>query len=182
MRKALSILFAELARMKQAEPALAERLRFHFVGTNYAPAGRTFKVVEPLAREYGVGDLVEEISERLPYFEVLAAYRDADAILVIGSDSADYTASKLFNCVLSEKPVLAIFHRSSLVNRVAKTLPSVRLCEFGDGDGVSPGLGEGIEWALGAGRVRNPEALVRPFLAERAAQVQCELFDGVAAE
>ena len=185
MNAALSGLFRGLASLKAEDPKLAERLRLHFVGTNYAPDDRTFKVVEPIARQFGVEDLVEEQSRRIPYFEVLALYRDSDGVLVIGSDSADYTASKLFNCVLSDRPVLALFHQASLVSRVARDLPCVKLVEFSD-DAASEAyhikVTAGLRWTLETD-AHTPccDEQIGEWLAEPSTRRQCEIFDRVVA-
>jgi hypothetical protein len=119
------------------------------VGTNYSPGHRTFKVVEPLAREMGVGDMLIESSERIPYFEALSLMMESDAVLLVGSESADYTASKLFNCVLSKRPVLALFHGRSLVSRIAPKFSSVRLATFQESPGepsFARAIARGIRW------------------------------------
>jgi hypothetical protein len=130
MDPALTVLFTLLARWKKERPDLSKELRLHFVGTNYSPADRTSKVVEPLAARFGLSDLVEEHSERIPYFQALALMLESDAVLLIGSFSADYTASKFFNCVMSEKPVMALFHQQSLVSKMAPEFPSVFPASF----------------------------------------------------
>ena len=126
----LAVLFQCLARLKKSAPNFTKQLRLHFVGTNYSPAERTQKVVEPIAGEWGVADLVEEHSERIPYFEALALMVDSDAVLLIGSVAADYTASKFFNCVLSQTPVLALFNSQSLVSKLTAEFPHVKLASF----------------------------------------------------
>ena len=60
MYPVLNVFFRQLARLKKNQPDFASRLQVLFVGTNYSPAHRTYKVVEPLARECGVEDLVTE--------------------------------------------------------------------------------------------------------------------------
>src|SRR5262249_214156 len=79
----LEIFLRGLAELKGSDPRFTDALRVHFVGTDYAPAGRTFKRVEPLARKLGLHDVVQEQAERLPYFEVLSLYEQSDAILLI---------------------------------------------------------------------------------------------------
>jgi hypothetical protein len=50
----------------------------HFLGTSYAPAGRGIATIAPLATRWGLADLVEERTERLPLSLTLHAdrYRD----------------------------------------------------------------------------------------------------------
>jgi len=98
-----------------------ERIRLHFVGTSYAPAGQAVPVVRPLAEEHGLADLVEEQTARIPYAQALKCLMDADALLAIGSDDPSYTASKIYPYLLARKPLLAIYHeQSSVVDLVRK--------------------------------------------------------------
>ncbi|MEO6054261.1 MAG: glycosyltransferase, partial [Chthoniobacterales bacterium] len=115
LRKSLSGFFLSLRSWRERDPEIANKLRIHFIGTSYAPDGLGEKTVEPVAQTYGVADLVEEIPRRIPYFETLRCMLDASAIVVPGSDDAGYTASKIYPCILAEKPLLAIFHEKSSV-------------------------------------------------------------------
>jgi hypothetical protein len=113
MEKALRLLFSTLARLRSEKPEASLRVQLHFVGTSYAPSERAIKTVEPVAGEFGLKDLVDEQTARLPYFEALQALTEADALLVIGSDSPSYSASKLYPYMLAKKPLLAVLHRDS---------------------------------------------------------------------
>jgi hypothetical protein len=77
---------------------LAEKLRLAFIGTDYAPKGRGRKTVEPLAAEAGIAAQVTEQTDRVAYFVALQSMRVADFVLMIGSDDAQYTASKAAPC------------------------------------------------------------------------------------
>ena len=115
-------LFGALRRGREERPSLFDRVQMHFVGTSYAPAGEGEKTIEPIAEEYGVADAVTECTDRIPYFQSLRLLRDADHLVVPGSDNPDYTASKLYPYILSRRPVLAVFHeRSSVVDILQKT-------------------------------------------------------------
>jgi hypothetical protein len=117
MAPALKILFQGLWELRSEAPEKVRCLRLHFVGTSYAPKDRAVKTIEPLAKEYQLQDLVEESTQRVPYFEALQLLVDSDAIMLIGSNDPGYTASKLYPCVLARKPIGAIFHhQSSVVN------------------------------------------------------------------
>jgi glycosyltransferase involved in cell wall biosynthesis len=183
MMPILSALFRQLAELREAAPGFAKKLRVDFVGTNYSPAERTFKMVEPIARQYGVDDMVAETSERQPYFEALSLYEASDAVLLIGSIHGDYTASKLIPAVLSKKPILAMFHRDSLVSSIVADFPNVFLAEFADVD-EEPDFGGrlaiGIEW------LRNAEfddgsidRCLAPWSAAELTRRQAEIFDAV---
>jgi hypothetical protein len=113
LHAALRGLFESLAL--HASSALRNRLRLHFIGTSYAPAGQGIGSIAPLAEEYGLAELVEERMERLPLSLTLATLKRADALLVIGSNDPGYTASKLVPYLLARRPLLAVMHKQSLV-------------------------------------------------------------------
>jgi len=182
MDPVLEALFEVLAKVKTADPSFVERLRLSFIGTNYAPPERTRKLVEPLALAFGVGDLVEESPRRIPYFEAISRYAASDAILLMGSADADYTASKLLTCVLSNKPILALFHRWSLVSEIAARFPNVFLATF-DETPAEPDfrarVAEGIAWLRTDPR-RDAVAIAAaaaPWSAEALTRRQCAIFD-----
>src|SRR5438034_2143935 len=125
MAPVVSVLFEALSRLREREPAFMARLHLNFVGTDYASAGRAEKRVEQLAREHGVENAVEELPERRPYFEAISLYQACDGILLIGSVDSNYAPSKLFTCVLSRKPILALLHRRSLTSGIAARMPNV---------------------------------------------------------
>lgn len=110
--------FRALKLALNSRPELAGRLRIHFAGTDYAPRARARKTIESLAREAGVESVVSEQTDRLPYFEALRCLREADALLMLGSDDPGYTASRVFPYILARKPLLAVFHRQSSVIRI----------------------------------------------------------------
>jgi Glycosyl transferase 4-like domain len=118
MCTALRALFHAVS--SEFSPAKKARIRMHFIGTSYAPAGEGRPMVMPLAEDYGIGDMVDEHSARIPYSEGLACLMGADALLALGSDDPSYTASKIYPCLLARKPLLAIYHQQSSI---------VSLCE-----------------------------------------------------
>ena len=113
MRRTLNLLFGALHDVREREPARWADVRLHFIGTSYAPPDRAEKSVEPIAQACGVGDLVEERTWRVPYFEALRLLLDSEVVMVIGSDDPGYSASKLYPCLLSRKPLLALLHENS---------------------------------------------------------------------
>jgi hypothetical protein len=121
---------------------------------------------------------------RVPYLEAIAANRDSDAILLVGSVDADYTLSKLFTCILAKKPTLALFNRASLATRIAAIFPNVFVATF-DETPAEPefhaSVERGIDW------LRAPnfdpagiDAAMAPWTAEMLTQAQCGIFDRVA--
>jgi hypothetical protein len=181
MHFALNTLFGQLAALTELRPDLRSSLRLHFVGTSYAPAGRSVKSIEPVAQRFGIAEMVIEQPDRIAYFEALSLYRQSDLVLMIGSEYSDYTASKLFNCILAEKKVLALFHHDSLVTTLARQLPCVFLARFGSQAETGTFRGEvmrGLTWALTKDNYEPcDERNLSPWLAEVSTRVQCEIFD-----
>ena len=98
---------------------------------------------------------------------------------------ADYTLSKLFPCILTKKPILALFHHRSLSAQIASQFPNVFVATF-DEVPTEPQfcakVTEGVEW-LRAPKF-DPAAIdtkMAPSSAEALTQVQCNIFDQVSA-
>lgn len=115
MKPALTMLFEALKRGLADYPQLFEPLALHFIGTSYAGDQRARDTVKPVAESTGVAGRVFEQTARVPYFQSLQLARDADFLLLIGSDDPSYNASKLHTYVLSEKPLLAVVHQDSVM-------------------------------------------------------------------
>ena len=128
--------FAALARVLEKQPTLRPQLMIHFIGTCYAPKERALKTVEPLALEYGLGDVVIESTDRIPYFEALQCLLDSDALFIPGSDDPSYTASKLYPYILAKKPLLAVFHEASSVVEILKKTKAGTVVAFKTGESV----------------------------------------------
>jgi hypothetical protein len=183
MAPILTVFFETVAALQSRDPDFAARLRLDFIGTNYAPPARTYKLVEPLARPLGLQGMVAEHPERIPYFEALSAYRMSDAVLLVGSVHADYTLSKLFAAVLARKPMLALFHRRSLATRIAATFPNIFIATFEetpDEPQFRTRIAEGLAWLRSP--AFDPAAIdlkIEPWSAQALTQVQCAVFDRV---
>ena len=131
MGPAMRCLFGGLRILRERNPALAARLRLHFVGTSYA-AGGAAKRVEPIAEEFGVSGLVRETTARVPYLDSLQLLLDAAGLLIIGTSEPHYTASKIYPYALAAKPILAIFHEQSSAVSSLSALTPARILTFGE--------------------------------------------------
>jgi len=120
MALALTVVFRAFRRFRAAEPARAAKVRFHFIGTSYAPPPLGREFVAPIARAEGVGDAVAEHCYRVPYFDALYYLSRAHALVAVGSDDPSYSASKIFPYILARRPLLLVFHRRSPVLRFAE--------------------------------------------------------------
>lgn len=181
MRPALAALFAALAKLRAANSSALDSLKLHFVGTSYAPPGRAVETVRPVAAEFGVADLVEEYTSRVPYHESLRLMVDADLVLLVGSTDASYTASKLYPCILSGRPILAIFHERSSVVSIMRECRAGRCVEFGDDRAPDADeVANAIEWGLAAPRDHGPSldaAAFSKYTARAMTQRLCAVFD-----
>jgi hypothetical protein len=109
----LESFLAGLAALKARSPDAAARLRVHFVGTGSSPDDPGGHQVRPRAERAGVGDIVDEHPQRIGYVDALNHQTRSDAVLVLGSTEAHYTPSKVFQAMLSRRPVFAMLHKDS---------------------------------------------------------------------
>ncbi|MFK0734706.1 MAG: hypothetical protein ACFKPT_01380 [Gloeotrichia echinulata GP01] len=183
MAFSLRTLFLGIQSERQHNPDLWKSVKLHFVGTNYAPDDKTFKTVEPIAQELGVADLVEEYPHRVPYFEALQILVDSDAIMLIGSDDAGYTASKLYPCILARKPILAIFHQQSSVVDILYGCQAGRAVTFTSSnqpEELVPDVVAQLTWLLSLPVRHEPEtnwSAFKPYTAQEMTRKQCQIFD-----
>lgn len=122
MALAARAIFEALARGRAERPDLFDRVRMHFIGTDYAADDRAKKTLQPIAEACGVGAFVHEYPARVSYFTALHLLREADMLVLPGSTDPAYTASKLYPYILARRPLLAVFNRqSSVVDVLEKT-------------------------------------------------------------
>jgi hypothetical protein len=133
MIAALRALFESIRLGRQSAPELYKRVRMHFVGTTYAPKAEGLYQVLPIAREYGVDDIVEERPGRVQHLDAIQILLDSDALVVVGSEAPHYTASKIFPYILAAKPLLAIFHEESSAVKLLQETCAGNAVTFGTG-------------------------------------------------
>ncbi|MBP0581175.1 glycosyltransferase [Labrys sp. LIt4] len=178
------VLFKGLAEMRARQPGLAARLRLHFIGTsNQANDSETFSIL-PLAEAEGVADLVAEIPRRLAYAEALGLMAGSHGLLLVGSDEAHYTASKIYPALLTKRPYLSLFHRLSGAHALLAAAGGGIHFSFTDANGLA-GLPQDI--ATGLERLAlDPASLgqsrqdrLEPFSARAIAGRYAAIFDGL---
>ena len=183
MSTSLYTLFFGMYRLRQNAFLTQHKIKLHFVGTSYAPPDRAVKTVEPIAAQLGLSDLVEERTQRIPYFEALQVLVESDAILLMGSDDPGYTASKLYPCVLAQKPILAIFHQASSVVKILQQCQAGAAVTFETGDrpqDLLPMMEHHLKQWLNFPEGYQPQTNWRAFQAYTAVEMtrkQCEIFD-----
>jgi hypothetical protein len=180
MEFALRAFFLALKRHAAERPDVSDKLRVHFIGTDYAPKERARKTIEPLARELGVGELVIEETDRLPYFHTLRCLKDAQALFIPGSDDPGYTASKVYPYVLARKPLLAVFHRNSSVVDVLRTTGAGRVVTFGDDHNLNEVADEIYRQWFAQRPLPAPQTnwnAFSPYTAREMTRTLCDVFD-----
>jgi hypothetical protein len=131
MWTALRMVFAALRTGLRESPELFRKVQLHFIGTDYAPAERARKTIEPLAEWLGASGHVQEHPPRVPYFEALQLLSDAHMLLLPGSDDPQYTPSKLYPYILAGRPLLAILHEKSGACEVIRSTNAGSVVTFG---------------------------------------------------
>ncbi len=115
-----------------------DSIEFHFIGTGKTPNDPNGYNIRPTAEKYGLWQkVVFEYPKRIPYLDVLIHLEAADAIFVLGSTEAHYTPSKVYQGVLSGKPVFAILHEASSAAQVLTKSKAGRVMPFGGEHEVS---------------------------------------------
>ena len=145
----LDAFLAGLRSLKEHDPAAAARLRVHFVGTGTSPDDPNGHRVLPRARAAGVDDIVDEHPQRIGYVDALTHLGRSNAVLVLGSTEPHYTPSKVFQAMLSRRPVLALLHEaSSAVDMVRRTRAGTVLTLTGDRLPLPAEVARGIQQTM----------------------------------
>ena len=142
MTFAMSVLFRAFKLYLRENPAEAKKIRFHFIGTDYAPPplGRAWAL--PIAAAEGVTDYVNEHCYRVKYFDALYYLSNADALVGVGSNDPTYAASKIFPYVVARRPLVLIYHERSLVLELARRVSAGVRFQFSGPDDIDILAGE----------------------------------------
>ena len=182
MRIAATILFRALR-----ECAADGRPPVHlsFVGTDYAPATKARKTLAPIADAEGIGAMITEQPERVPYFEGLRLLRDAHFLVILGSDDPEYSPSKVYPYILARRPIVAVLHAANPVADVLTRTRAGLVVTFRNEGDVARTASD-LAGRLGEFVSRLPVepeinwAAFEPFSARELTRRQCELFDASA--
>jgi hypothetical protein len=181
MSMSLAIIFRAFKKFLAVRPDEAQRVRFHFIGTDYAPRPLGREWAMPVARAEGVEAYVSEHCYRVPYFDALYYLINADALLGVGSNDPTYSASKIYPYVLAMRPMLLIFNELSPVMAIASKLKCGLQYAFDDSsdmDSVAQEVAD--EWFI-KGRMKEFRApdmeAFMPYTAEAMTRKLAECFD-----
>ncbi len=182
MARSFALLCRTLAHLRRDRPGLVENVTIALSGTMLGwREGEQCHLAE-IAREHGLGDLVEEDPRRLSYRRSLEALAGADGALILGVDEQGYMPSKLFSYAASGKPLLACVHRDGPACRALRRDPvlghALWFSATGDMplDAASAALGAYLDEVI-ARRSVDRAAALQPFLAPAMAERHAELFE-----
>lgn len=113
MQDAARLLFTAFKELLFNNPEAYASFRFHFIGTSYAPKGEGDPSFMPIAKEMNLEEYVLEQTNRIGFYESIRTLQEADALVVMGSNDPQYTASKIYPYILAQKPLLGIFNSQS---------------------------------------------------------------------
>ncbi len=89
-------------------------VEIHFIGTGKSINDFTNHCVKDMASLYGIWEsVIFEHPKRIPYLDVLAHLSASNGILIIGSTEAHYSPSKLYQALLSNRPIFALLNKES---------------------------------------------------------------------
>lgn len=109
----LDSLFAQVKELRSSGK-WDHDIRFYFIGTG----SYQHKSIAEYAADHGIDDIVTEDRSRRPFLHILHYLGKAHRVMIIGSTEEHYTASKTYQSLLSERPVLAMFHEHSTATQV----------------------------------------------------------------
>lgn len=90
----------------------------------YLGTGHSSLPILSLARDLGIAHRVYEFPNRIPYLEVLQLLRNVHGCMIIGSPEPHYSASKVFQSILSGRPIFSLLHRDSEAMQILKACSS----------------------------------------------------------
>lgn len=142
-------------------------LQFIYIGT-----GRPDQPIQKLAKEEGLHHHVQEHPERISFIEVQQILRSAQAPMVIGSPEAHYSASKVFQCILTGRPVFSVLHKNSEAATILKQcgLGQTLATFSGDLDKLEDNISKALVKASNPSSTTGTDLLpIAPFHAKKSA-------------
>lgn len=180
LEKALTIFFDAFKQGLKQDKELFKQFELSFIGTSYAPKGLGKKTIEPVAKVFGLEEYIDEHTDRIPFYEGLFNLLHADGLLIFGSDDPQYTASKTYPYILTEKPLLGVFHCKSSAVKIIKDCHAGKVITIDENQENSYNI---IRAFLQQVIDDIPPVILwkkfKPYTALKMAQKQCELFNQV---
>lgn len=179
LHQAISPVFETFKSLLERDFEKFSKVRFHFIGTSYAPAGQGTATILPLAQQFGIEDYIIEITNRIGYYHALLTLQQASALFIPGSDDPQYTASKIFPYLLTGKPILAIFNRASSAITIMEEYGVQNVYNYDEVSPahLSPFFNQLVNNAFDA--VAYHADVVKKYSAMEMTRAQCRLFNKV---
>ena len=116
--------------------AFFSNIELHFIGTGKTSLDPNGYNIKPYAERYGLWQQqIFEYPQRIPYLDVLIHLEGCDGAFILGSTEPHYTPSKVYQSVLSGKPIFAVLHQqSSACQVITKSNAGVVLMFDGEND------------------------------------------------
>lgn len=119
------------------DKSLFNNVEIHFIGTGKLPNDNQSFNIKQLAEQYNLWqEIVFEYPARIPYLDVLIHLDSAAGVFILGSTEPHYTPSKVYQGVLSEKPILAVLHQASSACEIIKNANAGLVLSFNGEDEI----------------------------------------------
>lgn len=186
MLPALEVLCAAVATWKDSP----QPITLHFFGTSYAPGNQAECTTTEVAARHGISHLVHEQPARIGYIDSLRLLLETDVAIVLGSDDAAYSPSKLYPTLAAGRPTIALAPLGSILAAKVDELGGAALVTFRAAAAIDPAAVARLRELLGrclAGRKQelpapiSPENLILRHGAAAVARSQLEIFTRVGA-
>lgn len=114
-----------------------KNVEFHFIGTGVLLNNEIVNTIKPFAESMGIWQtIIFEHPNRIPYLDVLTHLNNADGIFVLGSTESHYSPSKIYQGILSEKPIFAVLHKESSAGEVLRLSNAGLVLSFNGEEGL----------------------------------------------
>jgi len=101
--------------------SIFENIEFYFIGTGKLANDSQSYNIKQMALKYELWEnVIFEYPKRIPYLDVLSHLNHSNGVFILGSTETHYTPSKLYQTVLSKKPIFAILHEQSTASQIIK--------------------------------------------------------------
>lgn len=179
MQKAATLLFSNFKRGLDEQPELFSRVKMHFIGTSYAPRGQGRPTLAPIAAATGMESYVTEHTDRIGFYQSISKLQQAHGLLLIGSDQAAYTASKLYPYILAKKPLLALLHPQSSAASIMKQCKAGQLISLTEPEHAFQILGTYLQDIKNGTGIQTDWKEFEAYTARYLTGKQAELFNQV---
>ena len=174
MHKSLEILFKSVEKV----PYFQQDYELIFKGTSYAKRNQATKIAEKIASKYNIQNITEE-TNRLGLYHMLSELNNASGLLIIGTDDAGYTASKLYPYLQTKKPILAILHPDSSANTILNNVSNAIIISINDDDKIAKSKLAQFLQQIEQDTYKVSTIALKEYSAQNLTKKQCLLFNQV---